>query len=195
MSDPPSQQHHAIPALTPDAPLADGYGGDYDQGPGPGGDAANSIFVQNLQWWTTDVELEAACSQYGPVTGIRFIEDRACGKSRGMAVVDFGSPAAAQACIEQMNGRDINGRPCRVQRQVQRPPPGGGGGMGGRGGGMGGRGRGRGGGSMMMGGPGGSGMDPSMMGMGPGWGMGGMPPMMMMGGPQFRPPPPPGGPQ
>ena len=165
---------------------------DFDGGPSTSSDA-NSVFITNMQWWTTDVELEQACSQYGQVAGIRFIEDRACGKSRGMAVVDFTHPQAAQACIDGMNGMIINGRPCRVQKQMQRPMPGGRGGGGMMHGGRGGRG----------GGGRGGGMDPSMMMMGgmpppPQWGM--PPPQMMMGmappgmggGGGFRPPPPPG---
>lgn len=62
------------------------------------------MFVTNLQWWTSDVHLERLCSEYGQVLGIRFIEDRACGKSRGMAVVDFVEPAAAGKCISGLNG-------------------------------------------------------------------------------------------
>jgi len=196
----------------------DGYdGGVGGYQPSTSGDTA-SVFISNLQWWTTDVDIETACAPYGQVTGVRFIEDRSCGKSRGMVVVDFADATSVPQCIEGLNGRDINGRPCKVARQIQRPGPGGppggpgqmampGRGMPGRGGGgmMGGRG-GRGGRGMdhqdqMMGG----GMDPSMMGGGPPmWGMMPPPPGMMMGmmppgmtgmgmaGGQFRPPPPPG---
>ena len=136
----------------------------------------NAVFITNLQWWTTDVDLEAVCSDYGQVVSIKFIEDRACGKSRGMAVVEFSTPQAAQACIDTMNGRDVDGRQCKVQRQMpqrqQMPPPMqhqnmmmmggvGGGGRGGGGRGMGGRGRGgRGGGG---GAPPNMMMDPGMM--------------------------------
>jgi cleavage and polyadenylation specificity factor subunit 6/7 len=168
-----------------------GGGGDYDGASQSGQDAA--VFVSNLQWWTTDAELEALCSQFGQVTGIRFIEDRACGKSRGMAVVEFAAQESVQACISGLSGKDINGRPCRVSQQMQRGGPGGpgpgrgGGGMpgrGGMGGGMqmgGGRGGGRGRGGMGMDIGMGVGMDPSMgMGMWPGMGMmPGMPGMMM----------------
>jgi cleavage and polyadenylation specificity factor subunit 6/7 len=217
-----SFHHTNIPeCLTfPDGPQNGGGMMDFDGSGGGGGGAgpsstsisndANSVFVTNLQWWTTDVELEGVLSQYGPIRGVRFIEDRACGKSRGMAVVEFNEFAASQACVENLGGTIINGRPCKVQRQQQRPPGGnmGGGNMmgmgmmpGGRGGGMqGGRGGGRGG--------RGGGMDPSMMGgMPPPWAMGGgggggpggnmpmsMPPQMMGGQGGFRPPPPPGGP-
>ena len=53
------------------------------------GEEGLAVFVSNLQWWTTDAELEQLCAPYGAVAGIRFIEDKACGKSRGMAVVDI----------------------------------------------------------------------------------------------------------
>lgn len=197
----------------------DGAGG----GAGPSSTSmsndANAVFITNLQWWTTDVELEGICSVYGPVKSVRFIEDRACGKSRGMAVVEFAEYPASQACIENLGSTVINGRPCKVQRQQQRPlggmgGPGGMMGMPGRGGMMPGRGGGRGRGGrgdpnmmMGMGGPPPP-MDASMMqGMPPPWAMGGggggmPPPQMMMGGmpPRgppgggFQPPPPPGGP-
>jgi len=91
-----------------------------------------AVFISNLQWWTTDIDVETHCSQYGRVLNIRFIEDKSCGKSRGMAIVDMDSQDAVQQCIEGMNGKDIHGRPCRVSRQYakyqqQAPAPGSGG--------------------------------------------------------------------
>jgi hypothetical protein len=180
-------------------------GGDFG-GAGPPADAGGAVFVSNLQWWTTDAELEALCARFGAITGVRFIEDRACGKSRGMAVVEFETPEAAAACIAGLAGQDVNGRPCRVNphRQGGAPgggPPGGGGGGGfGRGGGAGGGGRGGGfgrgfgrGRGAEMGGGAPAGMPPG--GMWPGMMMPGMlPPPMMMGGGGFAPPAPPGGP-
>lgn len=65
---------------------------------------AVSVFFSNLQWWTTDVEIEGICSEHGPVLAVRFIEDKACGKSRGMAVVDVASLTTAQAIIAGVNG-------------------------------------------------------------------------------------------
>ena len=104
--------------------------------PSNGQSAQNAVFVSNLTWWTTDVQLEQLCTQYsgGKVTGIKFIEDKSCGKSRGMCVVDLDSPQAVQQCIDQMNGIEVDGRNVRVSRQ-QNKYGGPGGGMG-RGGGM-----------------------------------------------------------
>ena len=111
----------------------------------------NAVFVSNLCWWTTDVQLEQLCTQYsgGRVTGMKFIEDKSCGKSRGMCIVDLDSAQAVQRCIEGMHGVEVDGRPVRVVRQERREnrfqqgggamgrgggPPGGMGGMGGMGG-------------------------------------------------------------
>jgi len=112
------------------------------------------VFISNLQWWTTDAELEQLCAAYGrvrlghgnaapellrtaaycalhcwhctahaiadagslsrndracanaplQVTSIRFIDDKACGKSRGMAIVEFAEADAASQCITGLNG-------------------------------------------------------------------------------------------
>ena len=131
--------------------------------PSSGGEGSQqeypAVFISNLQWWTTDVDIETECSQYGQVLHIRFIEDKSCGKSRGMAIVDLDSQDAVQRCIEGMNGKDIHGRPCRVSRQHAKYQQGGApaGGVMNRGGGGGGMmmmmNRGGGGGGMMMGGP------------------------------------------
>ncbi|KAI7839116.1 hypothetical protein COHA_007121 [Chlorella ohadii] len=89
-----------------------------------GQEEGSAVFISNLQWWTTDAELEQLCAAYGRVTSIRFIDDKACGKSRGMAIVEFAEADAASQCITGLNGRDINGRPCRVAHQQQRNQPG-----------------------------------------------------------------------
>jgi hypothetical protein len=90
----------------------------------PAGEGS-AVFVSNLQWWTTDAELEAACAPYGHVLNIRFIDDKACGKSRGMAIVEFAEAEAAAQCIAGLNGcvgwlgEGVGGRAggCRVGRR------------------------------------------------------------------------------
>jgi RNA recognition motif-containing protein len=84
-----------------------GMDGDDGRGPGGAGGGEGSeiaVFIGNLQWWTTDVELETHCSEYGQVANMRFIEDKACGKSRGMAIVEFADPEAAARCVSSLNG-------------------------------------------------------------------------------------------
>ncbi len=86
-------------------------GGQHD---GSSAEVGSSVFISNLQWWTSDVEVEVACSEFGRVTGVRFIEDKACGKSRGMAIVDYTEHDAATRCIQGMSG---------CVRKAPSPPP------------------------------------------------------------------------
>eukprot|EP00899_Mesostigma_viride_P002902 jgi/Mesvir1/12612/Mv21123-RA.1 len=44
-----------------------------------------SLFVGELQWWTTDAELEKALSEFGKVKNLRFFEERVNAKSKGYA--------------------------------------------------------------------------------------------------------------
>lgn len=72
------------------------------------------LFVGELQWWTTDAELEAALSDYGRVKNIKFFEEKASGKSKGYCQVEFFDGLAARVCKEKMDGRVFNGRACVV---------------------------------------------------------------------------------
>ena len=63
-----------------------------------------SVYVGQLQWWTTDAELETACSEYGHVEEVKVFEDKANGKSKGYAQVTFADGASALACKAGLNG-------------------------------------------------------------------------------------------
>lgn len=79
-----------------------------------GGGGGTTIFVGELHWWTTDADLEAELCKYGPIREVRFFDEKASGKSKGYAQVDFFDPAATIACKEGMNGHIFNGRACVV---------------------------------------------------------------------------------
>ncbi|KAJ0046839.1 hypothetical protein Pint_03863 [Pistacia integerrima] len=81
---------------------------------GGGGGGGTILFVGDLHWWTTDAELEAELSKYGPVKEVKFFDEKASGKSKGYCQVEFYDPGAATACKENMNGHVFNGRPCVV---------------------------------------------------------------------------------
>jgi cold-inducible RNA-binding protein len=88
--------------------------------------------VGNLSFDVTREELIEAFSSAGKVVDAKVPTDRETGRPRGFAFVEFESDDAAQRCIEQLNGRDLKGRPLRVNEAENRPPrpagaPGGGG--------------------------------------------------------------------
>jgi RNA recognition motif-containing protein len=103
-----------------------------------------NIFVGNLSFRTTQDELFAAFSQFGPVERVNIVTDRDSGQSRGFAFVEMTERRDAENAIASLNGADLNGRAMNVNEA--RPKPQGGGGFGGGAarGGRGGNGGGRG---------------------------------------------------
>jgi len=100
------------------------------------------LYVGNLTYQTTDSQLEQLFSAYGTVQSAQVIMDRDTGRSKGFGFVEMGTDQEAQAAIEGLNGKQIEGRNLTVNEA--RPKTEGGGGRGGRGG-YGGGGRGYGG--------------------------------------------------
>lgn len=121
----------------------------------------NKLFVGNLSWTTTDGLLQEAFSAYGTVTEATVMMDKFTGKSRGFAFVTMSTAEEAEAAAREMDNKEIDGRPVRVniaRPREERPAGGGGGFRGGGGGGGGGyRGGGGGGGGGYRGGGGGGG--------------------------------------
>ena len=89
-----------------------------------GGERAisNKVFVGNLSFDVTRDELIAAFSAAGKVVDAKVPTDRETGRPRGFAFVEFEDDDAAQKCIALMNGKDLKGRPLRVNEAENRPP-------------------------------------------------------------------------
>ncbi len=120
------------------------------------------LYVGNLNYRVTDSELEQMFQAHGTVQSAQVVMDRDTGRSRGFGFVEMASDAEAQAAIDAMNGKEIDGRTLTVNEakpktEGGRGGGGGGGGRGGYGGGGGGRGGYGGGGGGGYGGGGGGG--------------------------------------
>lgn len=94
---------------------------------------SKKLFVGGLSWDTTDHSLRTAFEAYGAVSEAKVITDRDTGRSRGFGFVTFDDPSAADTAMDQLDGREIDGRSVRVN-EAQDRRGGGGGGGGGRGG-------------------------------------------------------------
>lgn len=92
------------------------------------------IFVGNLSFNTTGPELETLFAQYGTCESVTVVTDRESGRSRGFAFVEMTSPSDADNAINELNGREVQGRALKVSEAKARSEGGGGGGGGGRGG-------------------------------------------------------------
>jgi cold-inducible RNA-binding protein len=102
-----------------------------------------NIYVGNLSFRTTEMDLEAAFAAYGAVDKATIVKERETGRSRGFGFVEMSNADEAQRAIASMNGKDLGGRALQVNearpREERGPRPGGGGGgrPGGGGGGFG----------------------------------------------------------
>jgi len=82
---------------------------------------AKKIFVGNLPFSTTSEELKEVFAAYGEVISANVVTDRATGRSRGFGFVEMES-AGADAAIGALNGKEMGGRPLRVDQAKERPP-------------------------------------------------------------------------
>ncbi len=79
------------------------------------------LYVGNLAWGVTDRDLQELFSEAGKVDSAQVIVDRATNRSRGFGFVEMATEEAAQAAIKKLNGRDVKGRPIRVNEAQARP--------------------------------------------------------------------------
>src|ERR1700761_6431652 len=71
---------------------------------------ANKLFVGSLAWATNDDSLKDFFSQAGTVTSASVIMDRETGRSKGFGFVEMSTDDEAKAAIDQLNGKDLDGR-------------------------------------------------------------------------------------
>ncbi|MED5262408.1 MAG: RNA-binding protein [Myxococcota bacterium] len=102
------------------------------------------IYVGNLPWSASEDEVREYFAGIGEVHSVAVITDRETGRSRGFGFIEMDDADAAKA-IAELDGKDMGGRPLRVNEAQERQRGGGGGGRGGGGGGRGGGGGGGGG--------------------------------------------------
>jgi RNA recognition motif-containing protein len=104
------------------------------------------LYVGNLPYAVTELDLRDLFGGLGTVTDAKIVTDRETGRPRGFGFVEMSTEDEARKAIEELNGRDVQGRQVAVKEAEDRR--GGGGGGGGRhgGGGYGGGGGGYGGG-------------------------------------------------
>lgn len=106
----------------------------------------NKLYVGQLSFAVDSNMLGEFFASVGDVLSAKVITDRDTGRSKGFGFVEMATDEAAQEAINQLNGKDLNGRTINVsiaKPQENRPRrTGGGGGGGGRGFGGGGGGRG-----------------------------------------------------
>jgi RNA recognition motif-containing protein len=75
-----------------------------------------NIYCGNLNWQTTEAGLQTVFEEYGEVSSVTIIKDRYTGQSRGFGFVEMPNDTEGQAAISAMNGKDLDGRPLKVDQ-------------------------------------------------------------------------------
>jgi len=75
-----------------------------------------NLYVGNLNWQTTEADLQAAFEAFGQVTSVTIIKDKYTGQSRGFGFVEMAEESEGQAAIDGLNGKELDGRTLRIDR-------------------------------------------------------------------------------
>jgi RNA recognition motif-containing protein len=71
------------------------------------------LYVGNLGFTITDVQLESLFAQHGTVESAQVIRNQESGRGRGFGLVEMSDPEARQA-MQLLNGKDLEGRSLTV---------------------------------------------------------------------------------
>ena len=79
----------------------------------------NRLYVGNLPYSLTDEGLQKLFAEVADVEEAVVITDRASGRSKGFGFVTMKDEKAAQKAAKEMNEKDVEGRPLKVD--IARP--------------------------------------------------------------------------
>ena len=74
----------------------------------------NKLFVGNLSFNTTENDLRDAFATHGNVVEINLMMDRDTGRPRGFGFVTMSTPEEAQAAMNALSGKQLDGRALTV---------------------------------------------------------------------------------
>ena len=75
---------------------------------------ATKLFVGSLAWATNDDSLKDFFSAAGNVVSANVIVDRETNRSKGFGFVEMSSDEEAKKAVDELNGKDLDGRPIVV---------------------------------------------------------------------------------
>ncbi|MCF7947037.1 MAG: RNA recognition motif domain-containing protein [Spirochaetota bacterium] len=83
---------------------------------------AKKIYVGNMNYNTTEQELENLFGQYGTVASANIIIDRYTDRSKGFGFVEMEDEQAADAAISALDNSEFGGRNLKVNVAKERRP-------------------------------------------------------------------------
>ncbi len=83
---------------------------------------AKKLFVGNIDWGTTDEDLEKLFAEHGEIEEAIIIKDKFSNRSKGFGFVTFVNDEDADKAIEALNEHELNGRQIAVNEARPREP-------------------------------------------------------------------------
>ncbi len=80
------------------------------------------LYVGNLDYGVTSEQLGEHFGQAGQVVSANVISNKYTGRSKGFGFVEFASEEEAKKAIEELNGKDFQGRSIVVNEARPREP-------------------------------------------------------------------------
>jgi len=80
-----------------------------------------NIYVGSLQFKMTEAELKELFEEFGEVSSAKIIMDKYSGRSKGFGFVEMPNAAEAKKAIDELNGKEVQGRKIIVNESIERP--------------------------------------------------------------------------
>ncbi len=78
------------------------------------------IYVGNMSYGTTEEGLKELFGKYGEVEAVKIITDRETGRAKGFGFITMNDESAAKSAIEDLDGKEFDGRTLRVNEAKPR---------------------------------------------------------------------------
>lgn len=82
----------------------------------------NKLFVGSLPYHVTEDELKNLFSSFGEIVSVHIVTDKMTGRSKGFGFVEMGSSESAQKALEELNGKEFEGRTLIVNEARPQQP-------------------------------------------------------------------------
>jgi RNA recognition motif-containing protein len=82
---------------------------------------SNTIYVGNMNYQTSEDNLNELFGQYGDVVSTKIISDQYTGKSKGFGFIEMGDAEAVSSAISELNGKEYDGRQLKVNVATDKP--------------------------------------------------------------------------
>ena len=69
-----------------------------------------NLYVGNLSYEMSEENLRTEFAEYGEVQSAKIITDKFTGRSRGFGFVEMNSDDEGKKAMEELNGKDVDGR-------------------------------------------------------------------------------------